>query len=497
MDTAVNSEPQTGDKICRFETLFEWADPTGAATTRPEIWQSARLYLREPAAEHWQNLQLLCQHQPLPLHRDTQGRLWASWPAAEAGYYSLRLSGPGRPALSTRVFIGARYLNEGQWLRLLQDLRQTLPAQLLQSWASEGHVPVIAAADLAPSPQESWRWLQQELEGHPEGPGLLALLQQRPPVAALSSQPALLPLARAPLRRWPEALLQQDPAHWPPGQAVWTSQLQHSAGPEAAFIAGLVRQVQNQLQSLSQDLQSQGSWAEQIPIARLAQRLQHIWQQHPWRDIRPLPLPPAGFHRMLSLPLYHRALKLWQGLQTGFWPDWSDQLRQAYQSLSLLYQYWCLLQCMQQLLPAAQAEGWECVLLSPPRQRGQCVLKLHKGQQILSLWHERSFGQSGPVRSLSRQQRPDITLIHEDQGNYSLWVFEVKFRSAGHQAFKADLDRLHAYRDALRSLQGQTVVRQAVLLYPGPAQHAQPLLQAWTAQPGEALNWPLSALIFG
>ncbi|MBF2054938.1 MAG: hypothetical protein IGS03_15940 [Candidatus Sericytochromatia bacterium] len=53
-----------------------------------------------------------------------------------------------------------------------------------------------------------------------------------------------------------------------------------------------------------------------------------------------------------------------------------------------------------------------------------------------------------------------------------------------------------SYRDALRTPQGQAVVRQAVLLYPGPNQRTQPLLQAWTAQPGETLKWPLSALVF-
>ncbi|MBF2054886.1 MAG: hypothetical protein IGS03_15675 [Candidatus Sericytochromatia bacterium] len=303
----------------------------------------------------------------------------------------------------------------------------------------------MADRRLTPSPQETWSWLQQALEGHPGEPGLLALLQQVTPANALSSQPALRPLARAPLRRWPQALLHQPPSEWSPGQAVWTVQLTHNSGAEAAFMAGVVRQVQQLLRGLAQDLQAQGHWSEQTDIAQLAQRLQQIWQRHPWRDISPLYSPPSGFSRLLNLPLYRSGLTLWQGLQTGFWPDWSDQLRQAYHRLSLLYQYWCLLQCLHQLLSATQTEGWECLLLRPPRQRGQCVLKLKKGGQVLSLWHERSFGQSGPVCSLSRQQRPDITLMLEDQGHYSLWVFEVKFRSAGHQPLKADLDRLHAY----------------------------------------------------
>lgn len=483
-------------KNCAFERLFAWGDQYGAAIATPEIWQSARLYLRQALPGPWQDLQLLCQEQLLPLHRDAQGRIWASWPAAEAGYYRLQLRSPGQARLSTRVFIGARYLNASQWLQLLQELRQTLPAQLLQDWSAH-QVPVRVEQALQPSPQERWRWLQQGLEGHAKDTGLLHLLQQLPPASALISQPALLPLARAraPLRHC-YGLLQQPPAQWSPGQAIWTEQLQQHSGPEAAFIAGLVRQIQGLLRGLGQDLQAEGRWAEQLPMARLAARLQQIWQQHPWQNIHPLYAPPAGFSRMLGLPLYRKGLQLWQGLQSGLWPDWQDQLRQGYHSLSLLYQYWCLLQCMHQVLQLAQAAGWTPVIISAPLQRGQAVLKLQKGRQWLSLWHERSFGAHGPVRSLSRQQRPDITLVHQDQTHYSLWVFEVKFRSAGHQPLKADLDRLHAYRDALRNREGEAVVRQAVLLYPGPPQHAPHLLQAWTARPGEALNWPLSALLF-
>lgn len=482
---------------CAFETLFAWGDQYGAAIATPEIWQSARLYLREALTGPWQDLQLLYQEQLLPLHRDTQGRIWASWPASEAGYYLLQLHGPGQNSLSTRVFIGARYLNASQWLQLLQDLRQRLPAQLLQNWSAQTQVPVRVEPALQPSPQERWRWLQQALEGHIKDPGLLRLLQELPPAGSLVSRPALLPLARArtPLRK-ADALMQQPPAQWSPGQAVWTEQLQQHSGPEAAFIAGLIKQIQGLLRGLGQDLQAEGSWSEQQPMARLAARLQQLWQQHPWHDTSPLYTPPAGFSRMLNLPLYRRGLQVWQGLHSGLWPDWQDQLRQAYHSLSLLYQYWCLLQCMHQILQLAQAAGWTPVMMSAPLQRGQAVLRLQKGSQWLSLWHERSFGAQGPVRSLSRQQRPDITLVHQDQNHYRLWVFEVKFRSAGHQPLKADLDRLHAYRDALRNREGEAVVRQAVLLYPGPPQHAPPLLQAWTARPGEALNWPLSALLF-
>ncbi|MBF2054887.1 MAG: hypothetical protein IGS03_15680 [Candidatus Sericytochromatia bacterium] len=72
----MSSNRQSPADTADFDTLFTWGDPTtGAVSNKPDMWQSARLYLREPAPEDWQQLQLSCQHQPLSLNRDTQGRL--------------------------------------------------------------------------------------------------------------------------------------------------------------------------------------------------------------------------------------------------------------------------------------------------------------------------------------------------------------------------------------------------------------------------------------
>jgi len=71
---------------------------------------------------------------------------------------------------------------------------------------------------------------------------------------------------------------------------------------------------------------------------------------------------------------------------------------------------------------------------------------------------------------------PDVTVEVRPQGDSpQLYVFDPKYKLDSDQESigngspkKEDIDKMHAYRDALRGQHGERVVRYAAILYPGP-----------------------------
>jgi predicted component of viral defense system (DUF524 family) len=74
-------------------------------------------------------------------------------------------------------------------------------------------------------------------------------------------------------------------------------------------------------------------------------------------------------------------------------------------------------------------------------------------------------------------QVPDITVeVRHPGGTVHLYLFDPKYKLDSDQfdssnvwPKKEDIDKMHAYRDALRGLQNERLVRYAAILYPGPA----------------------------
>lgn len=107
---------------------------------------------------------------------------------------------------------------------------------------------------------------------------------------------------------------------------------------------------------------------------------------------------------------------------------------------------------------------------------------------------ERQSGKRGRLRNISYEQRPDVAVeIHPAQGAPWVLVFDPKYRLEGEaneglaadgRPKKADIDKMHAYRDAIRDEQGRHVVEYAAILYPGPAVPYDEGLEALSAVPG-------------
>jgi predicted component of viral defense system (DUF524 family) len=75
----------------------------------------------------------------------------------------------------------------------------------------------------------------------------------------------------------------------------------------------------------------------------------------------------------------------------------------------------------------------------------------------------------------------------------SVYLFDPKYKLEGDfleaesgdgRPKKVDINKMHAYRDAIRDDEGRRAVRCAAILYPGPAMVYAEGLEAVTAYPG-------------
>lgn len=474
--------------------FFAWVDRQGKPAPAPLAWTGGWLELLMPA-EQWGELDLSLEGQPLPLLLSQSGgqrHLLAQWPALSAGFCQLSLSdAAGQQLASEAIFVGTPQLSQTQWLALLNQLRYRLPARLLLAAQRlpGGRVPVSLGA-LPHDFDEERALLLAWLEGSASQPGLFTALER------LDAHPLRTPALRGqwqPLHRSrrpdPRQLLRGALSPWAP---TWDMrpELQLDT-PENRFVAGVVAEVRQHLHQFQQHARQTGEFTTAAAFAQAAHRLGRRWQRHAFAQLRPqLELPSHA--QIFRLPGYAACLRIWQALRRGWQPQMPSDYGLPYGDLALLYQHFCLLALSEALLAWGRAGGWELDGLQLSLRRGRPLLRLRRGELSLAAIPEASYGREGELISLSRTQRPDLSLLLRAPGQApQLIVLDAKFRSEAGQPLKDDLDKLHAYRDAIRRYDGSPVVSRAVLLYPGAPGAYLPALEAWQILPA-ASDAPLS-----
>ncbi len=163
-------------------------------------------------------------------------------------------------------------------------------------------------------------------------------------------------------------------------------------------------------------------------------------------------------------------------------------------NLPYLYQRWCLLEVIDAVTRVAGKQGFRVAeqRLSRRRQAALFIEVLPGDEPLIRyrhdecgteaiLSHERTFRRTGSPHSVSFSQRPDIVLDVRAPGSVPrLIVFDPKYKldseendaevPTGHPK-KSDIDKMHAYRDAIRGENGERVIEYAAILYPGPSRH--------------------------
>ena len=164
------------------------------------------------------------------------------------------------------------------------------------------------------------------------------------------------------------------------------------------------------------------------------------------------------------------------------------------QNLPYLYQRWCLLEVIDAMTRVAGERGYRVIeeRLSRRRQAALFVDILPIDKPLLwyrhdesgtetTLSHERTFRPHGSPRSVSYPQRPDIVLeVRRPDSMPRLFVFDPKYKLDSEgldeegltgSPKKTDIDKMHAYRDAIRGVDDVRLVEYAAILYPGPSHH--------------------------
>jgi predicted component of viral defense system (DUF524 family) len=217
---------------------------------------------------------------------------------------------------------------------------------------------------------------------------------------------------------------------------------------------------------------------------------------------------------LLKRPPYRAALQGYLELHRSPFVSLDDPaLATPLINLPSLYQTWGTLQLVDAVLGVAADLGYELISQTlVHRAPGELYVRLiPNGSPVLCLRQretgtrvdiipERTYGHTGSLRSLTYEQRPDIAIeIRAPERSPQVLVLDPKYKldsewegeiRGGARPVKTDLDKMHAYRDAIRDDSGRHVVRYAAILYPGdavryPPGEDLPQVEALRAYPGD------------
>jgi predicted component of viral defense system (DUF524 family) len=230
----------------------------------------------------------------------------------------------------------------------------------------------------------------------------------------------------------------------------------------------------------------------------------------------------------LNVPAYRAAMQGYFEFSKSYSVRVDDpRLDAPLENMPTLYQLWGTMAVIKVLLECAATAGFRVrkhTLLRRvadgfwfrylPDGEPAVVLYHPKSRAVVRLIPERTYRTSGALRSISFQQRPDIAVeIESPAGQTKILLFDPKYKlqseesdAASHQGEegdavgspkKVDIDKMHAYRDAIRGGDLGRAVSYAAILYPGAEVRFSDDIEALRAYPGdiEALTSRLTEVI--
>ncbi|MBE6442197.1 MAG: hypothetical protein E7022_07715 [Desulfovibrio desulfuricans] len=503
----------------------------GAVCGQPPEWEAAKLCLLVDNAclatrFSKYSLSVNGKNLPLALHTMDGGPcLCADWPASGVGTYRCEVYFDGRPLRRDRIVLSSQKLAGSEPARLIEDLQQHLPYGIALAVRKAGG---LAGAGAAPDAGHMWKaeyWVLHRVlyGGSKGGKGLLAVLQN----LAEGHHRQFVPLEpwtlrHAARRPSPRGLAQAFTRPGNVGESpsgpllryVRDSRVAHNADTyENQFVLQLCGQAAARLRRLCRAAAKEYAPPGLADGAEaMAKNLESARRQAAFLDqVSLLRQPPARLTQVqLRLPAYRRSVQLAQMLRRSlpvlpFLPG--DEV--PLESLPCLYQHWCTLQAVHCLMAATGAQGFRVLSdnILERREDGFAIafpsrvplLELHRNGDGLHIrcWAERAFTaqKADGYTSLSSEMRPDITVeITHPHATPRLLLLDPKYKlsppggSTEAAPLKADIDKMHAYRDAIR-ISGSLLpcVAFAGILYPGPTRRfTHDKVAAFCALPSQA-----------
>ena len=493
----------------------------GTIRVQPAEWEPGLVVLDCPP-EAWSEAQLRINgvSQELSL-RSISGQhvVVAEWERANAGSYHLEASWPGGADVTTWRLEPAK-LAPGAFAAMLEDLRSRLPTEIaLCLKRLGGLVGVELAPPEASTPAAELARLRRAIQGAPGTLGLAAVL------TGLANEPHRVLVQHDVLSRFDRARRVQ-PARlagairaqerYARGEVSFVHE-SHARASVDVFENRLVKlfyhQVDSRLHYLARYLEATSA-ASAATVWGLQSDLRRVRRRAAFLDEVTLPtfLPQQVTMVLLNVPLYRVALSGFLAFNRSLNVRFdSPALEAPLQNVPYLYEAWGTLQVISALLTEAESSGYKLVserlvqrhanslfVRVLPSQQALMVFEHPTVGSRLSLFAQPLYGKTGDLRSLTFTQNPDVAVELRVAGKIQLAIFDPKYKLDGELASeigltpraarpqKVDIDKMHAYRDAIRDASGARVVRHAAILYPGPSVPYLDGLSAMGANPNES-----------
>lgn len=478
--------------------------PDGAARAGRE-WTALLLHLPCRAAE-WEGLGVAVNGVSWPVQLRRFGsltRVVCDWPPSAAGTYEITITGLAAGTAKHRLFIPPAKMSTAQLSTLLTDLDERLPHALVASLRKGGALAGLVG-NQPPNPTGTAAELERLrviVEGERGLARLLCRIAQDPH-RQLKEVLWDMPTARARRigpRQLREALYRD---HKPDDDGIplriQDRRVETTCDvPENRLLRHLHDMVTRRLARLSARLPG-----GEARCTALIQTLADARRRARFLEgVGPLAHPPTQIsHVMIHRPDYAQVLSLWRQLTDGLTVQLADSvLDTGLKDVPALYELWGCLSVIQTVVDAALEQGFQvvaqdivrpvpgCLLVALSPGGGSAVTLAHADGRRIDLAQQRPFTDRGLWQSVSFTQRPDLVLELSAPGTLPrLMIFDPKYkRDDGNGPQKADIDKMHAYRDAIIHADGGRIVRHAAILYPGPTRFFGPGLSAIAALPGE------------
>lgn len=470
----------------------EWAEALVEIDIDPTKWDAVRLTVNGASTA-------------LTIRKvNGRARVIADWPRSNAGTYELRAE-LGTDVAILRVTIGPGKLSPESFEALLTDLETRLPATVAIGLQRTGG---LAGLTILP-PEESTvthevARLRRAVQGSSTRQGLASVLRElaRDPHEILESDEVWTrtELARRP---HPTRLLHALRAHSNmmagdfPARIIDQRVQPNVDVYENRLVALFHDQVVQRLLRAERHLKVHGANRLLEEVNELRAKLSSARREASFLNhLTPTThLPRRVTMVLMKRPAYRAAFEGYLELHCRLAVRLDEpRLDLPLENLPGLYQLWGTLGSCAALLEVAATHGYQVeqqclvrhahnemfVQVVPPGQTAIRLVHPDHGT-VVTLSPERSYGTSGPIRSISFLQVPDISIAVSQPGMpLRLLLLDPKYKlesdvgsspEINGRPKKVDIDKMHAYRDAIRDIGGRHVVAAACTIYPGPSVH--------------------------
>jgi hypothetical protein len=469
----------------------------------PREWQPARMVINtEP--ERWQEVNLSVGGKAIPVRLENWNDevcVLADWERRGTGHYGLRLTIADR-LVDSIITIQPEKIKHESFTKLLSDLRDRLPAEVAIGFQRHGAMTGVRI--VYPSETtfaEELLRLRRAVEGTECYPGLatvLPVIGRDPHKIFLTIEPWVrLDKARRPhptriahvLTRSRNLNQQGVPEH------VMDTRVEHTVDTyENRLLKMYVHQVAGRLRHLL--LITKDCFNLACQVDALERRLSKALHQAAFLNDVSLPnhLPSRISMVLIKRAPYRAALEGYlEFRRTSVVQLDEPALDAPLENLPYLYQLWGTMEVLTELLDVSASFGYHMRSQRLVRHcaDGFYVKVLPDGLPALELVHqgtgtevilipERSYFKSGGLISASYLQRPDISIQVRRPGlppcvylfdpKYKLYSQDLGVEESDGRPAKVDIDKMHAYRDAIRTQEGDRVVVYSATMYPGPSE---------------------------